>query len=284
VVRGDPGPWRHRGGRDDSPPRGRPPCAGRARRHAPFWGRLSRLFGFLKVSPLVARSMAGLAHIGLPLSSALGRYHLMNPVSEYGRAIQESAGLLQKEAGRSRLEPETAERLRELLETVRVGIRDGHLQLPGDSAVAWPDVMESMSAQDQQALSQLLGSIDPLKAAKAPPMVFAVHSALQRFEGDRVLLREVLEIFVEQVPLILARMRHSAADENTGAVTGLAHELRGAAANVGAESLRAIAQQLECDLTAGRFEGICAGVDLLEEELGRLRVEAEAFAGGELQE
>lgn len=206
----------------------------------------------------------------------------MNRVSEHSRAVQESAELLRSRAGQSRFEPKATERLRELIAKVHEGIRAGHLQVPGGAATLWPDITELMSSRDQQALSELLGSVEPVEAVEVPSTVFAVHSALQRFEGDRALLGEVLEIFLEHVPLLLARMDHSATEGDTGALVGIAHELRGAAANVGAESLRAVSERLEHDLRADSNRSAGGEIDVLRQELEKLRVEVAAFLGGGL--
>ncbi len=201
----------------------------------------------------------------------------MNPASDYGRAVTASAGLLREEAGPFGLAPEAAERLRDLIATVRDGIREGHLKLSDGPAAPWPAVAVFMSREDQVALSRLLGSIEQVEAIEPPSVVFAAQAALQRFEGDRALLGDVLEIFVQQVPLLLARMTHSFRTRDTGAVAGIAHELRGAAANVGADSLRAVAAQLERDVKEGRWEAASSAADALGGELERLQIEVEAF-------
>lgn len=108
-------------------------------------------------------------------------------------------------------------------------------------------------------------------------MVLAVHSALQRFEGDGDLLVEVLGIFLEQTPVQIEQMSQADAAGDIDRIAEIAHELRGAAANVGAEGLRTLASQLELDLKGGGLKDAAVELELLRVELARLRLAVEAF-------
>lgn len=81
------------------------------------------------------------------------------------------------------------------------------------------------------------------------------RSALaERLGGDEELVTEILEVFAADLPVQLARMEDALASGDTEILTRGAHTLKGAAANVGAQSLRAACTDLEDALRAGRIE------------------------------
>jgi len=88
-------------------------------------------------------------------------------------------------------------------------------------------------------------------------------------DGDREAVAEILAEFETDAPRQAAEAREALAVGDADLTRRCAHTLKGASANVGAESLRAAAYDLERAAAAGDLAG---GADLtarLEEELER---------------
>ena len=66
-----------------------------------------------------------------------------------------------------------------------------------------------------------------------------------RFAGKADLLRRVIRIFDEQTPQLLARLRHAFRRGDAQAVQWTAHTLKGSLAQIGAQGVAALAEQLE---------------------------------------
>jgi signal transduction histidine kinase/CheY-like chemotaxis protein len=104
-----------------------------------------------------------------------------------------------------------------------------------------------------------------------------------RFDGDLDLLREVANVFLECTPPLLAELRDAVAARDAGAVSRMAHRLRGSLANFGAEDTVEAAFQLEKmgmdgDLAGADdvFERLTAGYRALRGGLERLLAPAAA--------
>jgi len=72
-----------------------------------------------------------------------------------------------------------------------------------------------------------------------------IEKALILLEGDRELFLEVLGVFVDSIPGMLADVQEAVAASDSQMLNGAAHSLRGAASSVCAEPVRRVAQQLE---------------------------------------
>lgn len=72
-----------------------------------------------------------------------------------------------------------------------------------------------------------------------------VEQVLSQVEQDRELLGKVVEIFVDTAPDLLNDLRKAAIDADADALRRAAHSLKGAAANICAEPMRATAYTLE---------------------------------------
>jgi PAS domain S-box-containing protein len=74
---------------------------------------------------------------------------------------------------------------------------------------------------------------------------FDPEGLLRRASGDWALAREVINMFLEDTPEVLAQMREALAQNNPNAIERAAHRLKGAAANLEARDLANIAFQIE---------------------------------------
>ena len=101
--------------------------------------------------------------------------------------------------------------------------------------------------------------------------VFDEAGALVYAGGDQALLHDVAELFLDDVPNLLADIRTAIEDHDSVTVETCAHRIKGAAGNLGARLTREAAEALE---TAGRERDLgCAdrALAVLEHELGRFR-------------
>jgi HPt (histidine-containing phosphotransfer) domain-containing protein len=75
--------------------------------------------------------------------------------------------------------------------------------------------------------------------------ILDVDGALSRVEGDRELYEEILNIYVEDTPQQLSEIAQAFQRQDRKVVERAAHSLKSSSANVGAESVRAVALELE---------------------------------------
>jgi len=86
------------------------------------------------------------------------------------------------------------------------------------------------------------------------PADFDAQSLIERLLGDRELARSVAEGFVADLPQLLAGLERHVAAGDPAAAGRQAHAIKGAAANVGAESINALAYALEQAGQAGELD------------------------------
>jgi len=84
--------------------------------------------------------------------------------------------------------------------------------------------------------------------------VFDSDGLMRRLSGDRELASITLKGFLDDVPSQLNNLRLMLQESNAGGLRAQAHMLKGAAATVAAEGLRAIALEMERTATAGKLE------------------------------
>jgi two-component system sensor histidine kinase/response regulator len=97
-----------------------------------------------------------------------------------------------------------------------------------------------------------------------------VEELLERIDGDRAFLSELLVLFLSDYPAQLKSTRHAIADCDAGELQRLGHALKGALGNLAAPIASKIAGQLESMGRSGNLSLAGAAVDKLEEELKRV--------------
>ncbi len=108
------------------------------------------------------------------------------------------------------------------------------------------------------------------------PLDFA--KALKEFEGDREILMEVLNGFVENVTNQIGILGEAIAREDSERVGMEAHSIKGGAANLRADPLSNIAFQLETMAKSGKMKSGIKILERLDKELGSLRRFMETLA------
>jgi len=90
--------------------------------------------------------------------------------------------------------------------------------------------------------------------------IFNQGAFATRVEGDEELMRELLEIFLEQAPQQITEMHLAVKSQDAGRLQGQAHSLKGAAASISAEALKEVASLLE---QVGKSQNLTQATTLL---------------------
>jgi len=75
--------------------------------------------------------------------------------------------------------------------------------------------------------------------------VIDLSESLMRLGGDKSLLLELIDIFLEDAPELMAKITRAVEEENTTGYSGLAHRLKGLASNFSAHRCTSAAWELE---------------------------------------
>ncbi len=97
---------------------------------------------------------------------------------------------------------------------------------------------------------------------------------LERLEGDRELAREVVGLFVDDVPTQMAELRAAVEREDAEEAHRLAHGLKGAGANITAEVAQAYAREIEHLARDGRLAEVPERLPHLQAALDAVAREA----------
>lgn len=113
--------------------------------------------------------------------------------------------------------------------------------------------------------------LDPAVIAKLRQLTVA---------GEPDVLAEVLQLFLQDVPRRLARLRAACDAGDAAELHKTAHSLKGSAGNIGAEGLFAICRQLDDQGRAGDLTDAKRLVDAFDAELARVEVAIRLIIGG----
>ncbi len=104
-----------------------------------------------------------------------------------------------------------------------------------------------------------------------------VAQALGQLDGDRELLSEVIDIFVETIPELMDDLQSAISSNDAEQLQGVAHSLKGAASNICAEPVRFAAQQLEEMGQLGDFNEVETIMATLQDHVSALVTFAETI-------
>lgn len=86
-------------------------------------------------------------------------------------------------------------------------------------------------------------------------------------------LREIVAIYLEDTPLRIAELEQSLATADRSKFTRAAHSIKGSSANLGAMSVRAVAEQLEHQSSKQGLDDVAALLVALKSEFARAQTE-----------
>ena len=95
--------------------------------------------------------------------------------------------------------------------------------------------------------------------------------------GEPDVLKEVLQLFLEDVPGRIDRLRSAWRSGDAAAVQRAAHSLKGSAGNIGADDLLAVCRQLDEHGKAGDLSGLSPLVASLDSEYARVEAEIQTL-------
>ena len=132
--------------------------------------------------------------------------------------------------------------------------------------------MPGIKYQQNQEHSQSISRQGGRQSKGAAPMNFEL--AIEEFEGDKELLMEVLEGFLENVRNQIVTIKQALSNGDTEVVSKEAHSIKGGAANLTADELSRIAFELEDIGKSGVLEGGIEVLERFEKEFCRLETYA----------
>ena len=107
--------------------------------------------------------------------------------------------------------------------------------------------------------------------------VFRRDGLLRRLAGDAVMAAEVAEGFAADMPAQFLKLKDSIARDDTGEARRLAHNIKGAAANMDAPAMESSTAKLEQCIADGDFSGAVNAMLNLEFEFGKLHEQLQIF-------
>ena len=97
--------------------------------------------------------------------------------------------------------------------------------------------------------------------------------------GEPDVLKEVLQLFLDDVPARVERLRSAWQGGDAVAVQRAAHSLKGSAGNIGATDLLGVCRQLDDLGRAGDLSNAAPLVTALDSEFARVQLEIKSLMG-----
>jgi two-component system sensor histidine kinase/response regulator len=122
-------------------------------------------------------------------------------------------------------------------------------------------------------LSAAIASLLPMAPQPAPPVVappLDFRAALRNVDGDQAMLVDMFESFRQDYPKQLAEIREAIDTRDAGRTAQVAHSLKGAVGYFGAQTVHALAYQLETLGRRAELDEASPLLQQLEQELERL--------------
>jgi len=159
------------------------------------------------------------------------------------------------------------------------GDREGCLAAGMDAYVSKPIRAAELSAAIERLLSSNAHGAKGTSSSEGQPEAgFDMESALAGVDGDRDLLRQMAQWFLDRCPKLLAEVRDSILRGDGAAVERAAHKLKVQVGSFGAQSAYQTVVKLEELARAGDLFGMKEACSELEEAIERLQGELDEFA------
>lgn len=102
-------------------------------------------------------------------------------------------------------------------------------------------------------------------------------TAMEGVDGDRNLLKSVVEVFLDESQLLLQELILAVHSQDAAGVRSRGHSLKGAMLGVGAFATADLAQTLEMGADDGSLQSTSASLQDLEQQYGRITAELREF-------
>jgi HPt (histidine-containing phosphotransfer) domain-containing protein len=116
-----------------------------------------------------------------------------------------------------------------------------------DGYISKPILPDGLFAEIERCLAGTEGSSAMVEISQGSHALIERVSLMERVEGDQELLTEMIHLFQEDAPNLLAAMRDALQRGDMVVLERSAHSLKGAAGNLSAKSTAAAALQLEAN-------------------------------------
>jgi two-component system, sensor histidine kinase and response regulator len=131
----------------------------------------------------------------------------------------------------------------------------------------------------EKTLASFSGAQPVARAAPSEKILWAKGEALDRLGGDEELLRELCQIFLEESPKLLQKLRQAVVDTDPDAVMRAAHSLKGELGYLGAAGASQAARELEDMGHKKNLLGAGEALLVLEREMAGLQLALKDPAG-----
>jgi two-component system, sensor histidine kinase and response regulator len=130
---------------------------------------------------------------------------------------------------------------------------------------------------DEDKATKAVASEDSVEQDSEDPLDRGVLASLRGLqqEGDPDILKELMELFLADVPLQLVVLRKAVEAGDVASVGRIVHTLKGSCGNMGARSMEALCTELEEIVRSEELRTAPELISRLEEEFGRARVALE---------
>ncbi|MBL3589289.1 MAG: response regulator [gamma proteobacterium endosymbiont of Lamellibrachia anaximandri] len=129
-------------------------------------------------------------------------------------------------------------------------------------------LLPARDAVDSPGQAEIDG--DLIEGAEQRPVVWDRVAALKTIDGDEKLLGQMIEMFVERVPVTLGHIISAMDEDDAAVMAGSAHALKGLVSHFSAYRARDLAAELEKRAKRGELAGV-------DELVGSLRLEVETL-------
>jgi len=100
--------------------------------------------------------------------------------------------------------------------------------------------------------------------------VLDLEKAVYQMGGDEDLLKEVLQIFMDDMPRKLYELHNACESRDRERMRRAAHSIKGASANIAAECVQAVALEIEKMAPEADLDSIGERINTLEAEMSKL--------------
>jgi CheY-like chemotaxis protein/HPt (histidine-containing phosphotransfer) domain-containing protein len=150
------------------------------------------------------------------------------------------------------------------------GDKERYLAVGMDGYISKPINSRGLFAEIKRCLNGTERSMPMTANSSEPAEQLDRASLMDRVEGDRELLAEMIALFVDDVPRLMDTMRSALRQGDMTVLERSAHSLKGAASNLSANLTSAAASQLEKNAKNGDVEASKASLTSLEGPVERL--------------
>jgi len=146
------------------------------------------------------------------------------------------------------------------------------LEVGMDDYISKPVGPKDLAAMLEKWLNRVTSpSVSRENAVIGEEPAFDEKEILERLMEDQNMAREVIRLFLNQLPGQISELKKHVGRSDATAAGGLAHMIKGAAANVSAMAIRKTAQNIESTLKAGKWDVLPGVLQQLDRQTGQFQ-------------